>query len=312
MKSYKLYLASEKENSIHFRPTFYDKKTEDLSNLINLNIDYVFKAYIFDKKMKDMDFVEYGTIRLGFVVNKRAKEFLKSLNLPNYRMFPISVFYGNGNDELLFSEDYDRSDTYEYFLLTNEVIQDDETSTSSKDLYAKQKPNGFYQLYCSEKFKSAYVRKKLTGIIFDEISALTVNDIDTDIVKEVGVSNNYKESNDLFKIVSAWLNDVIIQNHQFSSVKGIYFNVLEMLNGTYAIHVYGTDSFDKSDDEWAIDEDVVLENNFCNLQNTIIDGKTWNEALVIIKESIRKTINQFEFIARSGIGFSDSDIEYFD
>lgn len=312
MKLYKVYFASEKENSIHFRPTFYDRKTDDLDELINLDTDYVFNSYIFEKKLKNMDFVEYGTIRLGFAINKRAKEFLKNLNLPNYKIFPMSVFYGNGNDELLFNKDYDRNDTYEYFLLTNETIQNGKIIEKNKDLHVEKKPNGFYQLYCSEKFKTAYTKEKLSGIIFNETNDLIINDIDNTITNIIDNNVSNKEFKDLFTILYEWLNDVIVQNEQFSSVKGIYFNIIEVLDGTYAVHVYGTNSFDRDDNEWAVDEDTILVNNFCSLQNTIIDGKPWNEALMFIKESIRKIINQFEFIEISGIGFSDSDIEYFD
>lgn len=314
MKMYKIYLASEKDNSIHFRPTFYDKKTDDLSNLVHLTEDYVFDACIFDKKSRNMDFVEYGTVRIGFAVNEKAKRFLKGLNLPNYKTFPMTILYGDGNDESLFNEDYDRNKQYEYFVLIDEIIQYGANVSSSKDLYAEKNPNGFYQLYCSESFKSAYLREKLTGIIFSEVSVSIVNSVNSNEAndKTKNKHTDYGEKYDINKIVSMWLLKSIKQNHQFSSIKGIYFNILEMLDGSYGIHMYGTNSFDKDDAEWAIDEEVALQNNFCDLRNTIVDGVTWKEAIVILKETIKKVISQFEFISRSGIGFSDSEIEYFD
>jgi len=311
MKLYKTYLAPEKNNSLDFYLTYFDKKTDKLEDLIQLKNDYHFKAYVDSKKSTNMDFVGHGYIRCGFAINHKAKEFLNTLDLPKHKTFPIEVFFYPENENEPDIKDDSREKMYEYFVLTEYIEEGfNEEDTPSKDLFVSKYKNGFYQLYCSEKFFKTYKKYKLTGLLFNEVG-IDYHNSNLETKNTIKKIDNQLTNPNLESIITQWLTQAIEENNQFELAKGVYFNILELPNKSYGIHVYGTNAFSVDDEDWALDEEIEFSSNYCDLTGTAVDGKPWEEVMKIVKNHIYTVINKHSFAAFSGIGFPDSEVEYF-
>lgn len=119
------------------------------------------------------------------------------------------------------------------------------------------------------------------------------------------------DENHLKLILGKWLNKAIAKNDNLIHAEGVYFNILEYTNGDIGIHVYGTHTFDKTDDDWALEEEIVFKHNICILEGSLFSNKDWYHILILLKTYIYDVIKVYPIIKKSAIGFSDSDLYYF-
>lgn len=126
------------------------------------------------------------------------------------------------------------------------------------------------------------------------------------------MQNMNNTENDMFKQISDWIDNTLI-NNSMDNIVAIAFNLYDDGNNTWSLEMVGTSEFDIDDSDWACNE----LSDFGTRDNPFVWNaeSSWEDILQSVSTILKKYLEEgknadrLKMLEGIGVGFVDGDIE---